>query len=110
MFVGGVVCSDEGLTLEMLAKHHIPQAKNITYQPLLIKPVFSVLAHAETQFFSKLVFQCLLHEELTLVHMRSRFTFTDCTKLSYILWNFFETIDGVFNLNYFNLYIAIYVI
>ena len=31
------VCSDEGLTLaETSATHHIPQAKNIPYQPLLI--------------------------------------------------------------------------
>ena len=52
------VCSDEGLTLEMSAKHHIPQATNIPYQPFLIKPIFSVLAHAEKQFFSKLVFEC----------------------------------------------------
>ena len=44
-------CSDEGLTFETSAKHHIPQATNIPYQPLLIKPVFSVLAHAEKQFF-----------------------------------------------------------
>ena len=36
---------------------HIPQATNISYQPLLIKPIFSVLAHAEKQFFSKLVFR-----------------------------------------------------
>ena len=41
------ISSDEGLTLETSAKHHIPQAKNIPYQPLLIKPIFSVLAHAE---------------------------------------------------------------
>ena len=53
----GAVCSDEGLTLETSAKHHIPQATNIPYQPLLIKPIFSVLAHAEKQFFSKLVFE-----------------------------------------------------
>ena len=52
------VCSDEGLTLETSAKHHIPQATNLPYQPLLIKPIFSVLAHAEKQFFSKLVFEC----------------------------------------------------
>ena len=31
---------------------------NIPYQPLLIKPIFNVLAHAEKQFFSKLVFLC----------------------------------------------------
>ena len=30
----------EGLTLETSAKHHIPQATNIPYQPLLIKPIF----------------------------------------------------------------------
>ena len=35
------VCSDEGLTLEASAKHHIPQATNIPYQPLLIKPIFT---------------------------------------------------------------------
>ena len=50
------VCSDEGLTLEMSAKHHIPKATNIPYQPLLIKSIFSVLAHAKQQIFSKLVF------------------------------------------------------
>ena len=38
-----------------LAKHHIPQATNIPYQPFLIKLIFSVLAQAEKQFFSKLV-------------------------------------------------------
>ena len=53
------VCSHEGLTLQTSAKHHIPQAKNILYQPLLIKLIFNVLAHAEKQFFSKLVFQNL---------------------------------------------------
>ena len=30
-------CSDQGLTLEMAATHHIPPTKNIPYQPLLIK-------------------------------------------------------------------------
>ena len=34
------VCSDEGLTLETSTKHHIPQATNIPYQPLLINPIF----------------------------------------------------------------------
>ena len=55
------VCSDEELTLETSAKHHTPQAKNIpyAYQPLLIKPTFSVLAHADKTVFSKLVFKCL---------------------------------------------------
>ena len=53
------ICSDEGLTLETSATHFIPQANNIPYQPLLIKPVFSLLAKAEKQFlFSKLVFKC----------------------------------------------------
>ena len=41
------VCSDEGLTLETSAKHYIPQAKTYHNQPLLIKPIFNVLAHAE---------------------------------------------------------------
>ena len=41
----------QGLTHETSAKHHNPQAKNIPYQPLLIKPIFSVLAHAEKHFF-----------------------------------------------------------
>ena len=43
-------CSDEGLTLETSAKHHIPQATNIPCQSLLIKPIFSVLDDAEKQF------------------------------------------------------------
>ena len=30
------VCSDEGLTLETSAKHHIPQATNIPHQPLVV--------------------------------------------------------------------------
>ena len=34
-------CSDEGLTLETSAKHHIPQATYMPYQPLLIKPIFT---------------------------------------------------------------------
>ena len=33
--------------LKMSGTHHIPQVKNIPYQPLLIKTVFSLLAHAE---------------------------------------------------------------
>ena len=28
-----IVCSDEGLTFETSAKHHIPQATDIPYQP-----------------------------------------------------------------------------
>ena len=46
----------------------IPRATNIPYQPLLIKLIFSVLAHAEKQFFSKLVFLGLV--ELCYVEMR----------------------------------------
>ena len=34
-------------TEELWATHYISQAKNIPYQPLLIKPIFSLLAHAE---------------------------------------------------------------
>ena len=45
------LCSDERLTLETSAKHHIPQAKNVPYLPLLIKPIFSALSHAEIFFF-----------------------------------------------------------
>ena len=41
--VASSVCSDKGLTLETSATHHIPQAKNIPYQPLLIKPVLEIL-------------------------------------------------------------------
>ena len=36
--------SDKGLTLETSAKHHIPMATNIPYQPLLIKPIFHCVA------------------------------------------------------------------
>ena len=42
-----------GVSLETSAKHHIPQTLNIPYQPLLIKPKFSVLAHAKKQVFFK---------------------------------------------------------
>ena len=37
------------------ATRHISQAKNIPYQPLLIKSVFSVLTHAEKQYFFKTI-------------------------------------------------------
>ena len=30
-----------------MVSHHIPQAKNIPYQPLLIKPIFSLLADTD---------------------------------------------------------------
>ena len=60
--VSGVSPSSEqtGLTLEMSAKHHIPQAINIPYQPLLIKPILSVLAHAEKTVFYKEDFEKFL--------------------------------------------------
>ena len=37
------VCSDEGLTLETSATHHIPQATNIPYQLLSIEPLFCMI-------------------------------------------------------------------
>ena len=40
--------------------------RKIPYRPLLIKPVFSLLANAEKTVFAKLVFQCLLNEEIWL--------------------------------------------
>ena len=47
---GRVVCSDEGQTLETSSKHHIPQATNIPYQPLLIKPIKKHLSSWEGRF------------------------------------------------------------
>ena len=41
----------EGLTLETSATHQTPQGKNIPYQPLSIKPLFSLLANAEKTVF-----------------------------------------------------------
>ena len=39
-----------------------PQAKNIPYQPLLIKPIFNLLTNAEkNRVFFKTVFLCLLN-------------------------------------------------
>ena len=40
-YTSKTVCSDEELTLDKSAKHHIPQATNIPYQPLLIKPIYT---------------------------------------------------------------------
>ena len=65
------VCSDEGLTLETSAKHY-PTGDKHTISTLLIKPIFSVLAHAEKQFFSKLVFQKVISRgavEISLSHV-----------------------------------------
>ena len=52
MQLGQSASNNEGLTLETSAKHHIPQATNIPYQPLLIKPIVSVLAHAVSEHIS----------------------------------------------------------
>ena len=40
-------------------KRQYPTGDKHTISTLLIKPIFSVLAYAEKQFFSKLVFECL---------------------------------------------------
>ena len=46
-------CSDEGL-LETSATRQIPRAKNIPYQPLLIKPIFTFeLASVPSRNYSK---------------------------------------------------------
>ena len=50
--------SDEGLTLETSATQHSPQA----YQPLLIKPVFSLLANAEKTVFFKTSLTVFIYE------------------------------------------------
>ena len=58
--------------LEMSATHQIPQAKNMSYHPLLIKPVFSSLANAEKKRFFKtclLVFRSL--PEMTIDMLRN---------------------------------------
>ena len=51
---------DQRLTLESWFKQPTPYptGDKHTISTLLIKPIFSVLAHAEKQFFSKLVFEC----------------------------------------------------
>ena len=81
------VCSDEGLTLETSAIRHIRQAKNKPYQPLLIKPIFSVLSHTEKTVFSKLVFQCLVTLILpVLISDFSKFyQFSTCINISILL-------------------------
>ena len=45
--------TDEGLTLETSAKHHIPQATNLPYQPLLINQahIQRTRPHLQTVFF-----------------------------------------------------------
>ena len=55
------VCSDEGLTLETSAKHHIPQATNIPYQPCWSNPYLAYSPTQKNSFFSKLVFECFLY-------------------------------------------------
>ena len=44
-------CSDEGLTLETSAKHHIPQATNIPYQPCWSNPYSAYSPTQKTVFF-----------------------------------------------------------
>ena len=45
------VCSDEGLTLETSAKHHIPQATNIPYQPSWSNPYSACSPTQKNSFF-----------------------------------------------------------
>ena len=57
-----------GIVLKHFTTVHIPQAINLPYQPLLIKPIFSVLAHAEKQFpvfqrYFTTVFSCSCTQE-----------------------------------------------
>ena len=50
------------LSTKSIVTYQIPQAKNIPYQPLLIKPVFSLLTNTEKvySFFSKIIVQVRL--------------------------------------------------
>ena len=61
-YILNTVCSVEGLTLETSAKHHISQETKHTISTLLIKPIFSVLAHAEKQFFFKISLRVLIQK------------------------------------------------
>ena len=45
------VCSDEGLTLETSAKHHIPPATNIPYQPCWSNPYLAYSPTQKNSFF-----------------------------------------------------------
>ena len=45
------VCSDGGLTLETSAKHHIPQATNIPYQPCWSNPYLAYSPTQKNSFF-----------------------------------------------------------
>ena len=49
-----VACTE--LTLETSAIHQTSQAKNISFQPLLIKTNIQLSMQRETKFFSKLIF------------------------------------------------------
>ena len=58
------VCSDKELPLEMSAIHQTSQAKSIPYQPLLIKPVFTLTHFVKTGFP---VFAICLDDPLNLI-------------------------------------------
>ena len=85
------VCSNEEQTLETSSIHQTSQAKNKPYQPLLIKPTFSLLTNEEKTFFFKLVYQYLTK------HCRVTFQFTSflgvinfierCSSVVFILIN-----------------------
>ena len=73
------VCSDEGLMLETSAIHQTSQVNaqcksgydddNDDDQPLLIKPIFSLLANAEKHFFLKTSLPLFLKLVLALMLM-----------------------------------------
>ena len=75
----------------------LKEASNIPYQPLLIKPVFSVLAHAEKQVFSKLVFQYIFIIVIYCTHViiKCRWTYMYNSKL-------LEALYCIIILYYFN--------
>ena len=81
------------------AKHNIPQATNIPHQPLLIKPIFSVLGHAEKQFFSKLVFLYLVtlfDLVYKFVDFKSKFVpFPTCRKMNILKLGLYKSKDLV---------------
>ena len=62
------VCSGEGPTLKTSAKHHIPQAKNIPYQSLLIKPIFIIYNPITCTYTTGLPYMAGLPIDLFLRH------------------------------------------
>ena len=59
MFVAcGIWCLADVSSVSPSSEQTYPTGDKHTISTLLIKPIFSVLAHAEKQFFSKLVFEC----------------------------------------------------